>query len=350
LIDRVAALAAKAERLRGEGRLQQAATTWDRAYALDPDHVQFASQRLQVLDALAMDRFGLRFRYVPRGTFLMGSQNGEPDEQPVHPVLVDEFWMSETTISWGDYCRLMGQGAPLDGLQNLDSTAFYETYKLRLQYCEDETLHAVDWHCHAPYFRHHFPDPPRHHHELPYTYCRKPIIAISIDEVEELCARLSDSEFTVRLPTEAEWEKAARGGLTGQSFAWGNQPPTPENCDFQRYDEFSIKPSRTFPPNGYGLFAMCGSVWEWTATSYDAQAYRSGTTPTEAKERVLRGGSWTDCASAVTVSFRFSRPGDRTDYRHITANIGFRLCLSRRRINPQGLEENLTDSKPPTSR
>ena len=84
------------------------------------------------------------------------------------------------------------------------------------------------------------------------------------------------------------------------------EPPDPDRCDFGRFDDFTVADPRGFPPNGYGLYAMCGGVWEWTADRYDAEAYRNRTIDPRAEEWVLRGGSWADCASAVTVSFRMS--------------------------------------------
>src|SRR5262249_37211866 len=138
-----------------------------------------------------------------------------------------------------------------------------------------------------------------------WAYDTKPLVDIDWEDALELPKRISTEEVRYSLPTEAQWEKAARGGLIGARHAWGNEPPGPDRCDFDRFHEFSIRPMRTFPPNGYGLYAMNGCVWEWTRDWYDRASYRDSPTtdpegPAQGEERVLRGGSWADCAEVVT--------------------------------------------------
>lgn len=305
---------------------------------------------------------GLSFCRIPAGPFLMGSEDGDPDERPVREVGVGEFWLTATTVSWSDYARLMGWDPPpagfppksaCAGLKEMALFHLGQANKIRLQYCEDKTVRARDWHAHHPDMRVGgapavalFGKPARAS-DAAYGYSLKPIVAVSWHEASELCAKLSTPDVTYRLPTEAEWEKAARGGLIGKRYAWGDEPPTPDRCDFNRFDEFSIKPSRTLPPNGYGLYAMCGSVWEWTLDEYDALAYanvplpRQPTPPTVGRtgggrsdqsvpKRVLRGGSWADCSEACTVSFRMSRGSvhwhDATWGTIPAPNIGFRVA------------------------
>jgi formylglycine-generating enzyme required for sulfatase activity len=351
-----------ARELRRSGDLRASASAYDRAYGANPHDAVAAGERRDVLDQLAVEEHGIRFRYVPAGDFLMGSEHGDPDERPVHQVSLNDFWLAETPMSWAEFCDLSGWEPPPTGMprepEQYDGPRpgprffLYEQNKIRLQYCEDETLHATDWHTHLP------PDPdpaeaerrlsffgaPRRTDAVrPWRYDNKPMVSAGWRDAETLCQQLSTSDTQYCLPTEAEWEKAARGGLISRRYPWGDEPPTPQRCDFDRFHEFSIRPVRDLPPNGYGLYGMAGSVWEWTCDWYDSQFYAHSpndnpTGPATGEQRVLRGGSWTDCAQAVTVSFRMSRQSrswtERDWADHFTANIGFRLCRRERTDAP----------------
>ena len=298
------------------GDLPMAATAMDRAFGLDPDNEQVAKRRANLLDGLAMEEHGLRFRYVPAGSFLMGAQDGDPDERPVHPVRVPAFYLADIPTTWADYCRLMEWTAPPRGMA---------------EYPED--LRDRPWEERAPYF--HLNESNKIRNQYCEPYDRKPMVAVSPEEAEDLAVALTSEQARYALPSEAQWEKAARGGRIGAPYAWGHAPPTQERCDFGHFGVFKIGDPRLRPPNGYGLYGMCGGVWEWTADGYWALAYQAAVDPRyhrpeELPERALRGGSWADCAHMVRVSARMSRPGgswragEWSGAR--TPNVGFRLC------------------------
>lgn len=372
-------LASLASKLETAGDLHTAATAFDRAFGLDPENAAVCSVRQRLLNRLSVTEHGIAYRYIPAGSYLMGSEHGDMDERPVHSVRLTHYWISETPISWTRYCELMDWELPPTGMPKGIDLSIDQLKKsadrwpwrvsagnrIRLQYCEDETEHARDWHAHTPEHnwkkgksgdvissRTLFGEPERAHPEKPWGYHSKPMVCVDWEDAQKLCLRLSGatvlqktsgplSWFTgvkksappkveYRLPTEAEWEKAARGGLIGCVYPWGNNPPTAETCDFNRFDQFSIRPMKRFPANGYGLYAMSGCVWEWTADWYDAEFYsQSGSFnpqgPAEGKTRVARGGSWADCAEAVTVSFRMAMGGEGSPSAG-NPNIGFRLC------------------------
>src|SRR5439155_25492791 len=97
-----------ARQLESSGERRLAASAIDRAYGLAPSRPDIAEFRQNLLDSLAMEEDGIRFRYIPAGTFLMGSEDGDPDERPVHPVKTGEYWLSETPVSLATYARVMG--------------------------------------------------------------------------------------------------------------------------------------------------------------------------------------------------------------------------------------------------
>jgi formylglycine-generating enzyme required for sulfatase activity len=160
-----------------------------------------------------------------------------------------------------------------------------------------------------------------------------PVVLVSFEDAVAYSRWLSEAiERVVRLPTEAEWEKAARGGIEGSRYPWGNAIDA-SRCNY--LDDPTAKPRRgtrptgTYPPNAFGLCDVTGNVWEWVSDWYDSEYYGRGEAndprgPEHGSLRIVRGGAWvTDDVSMLRSAYRHKVPPDT--YAH---SIGFRIvCL-----------------------
>jgi formylglycine-generating enzyme required for sulfatase activity len=327
------AYVALAEKLVAEGDLHGAATAYDRAYGLARYDARIMGARQELLDELAVTEHGIQFRYIPAGTFVMGSEDGDPDERPVHPVRVDHFWLSDTPISWARFSigmewEMPPHSVPRDFREQMERADKDEEYRL-FSISNDNKIRRYYGRVknEAPVINQsRIPIQSSPEEQIAITeYGDKPMVAVEWDMAVGFGENLSSEKVRYRLPTEAEWEKAARGGLIGATYAWGHALPTYQDCDFDHFGDFYIAPMRDRPPNSYGLYGMCGGVWEWTGDWYDAEYYGeipidNPTGPKTGEERVLRGGSWADSADVVTDSFRMSSKHGGSP------TIGFRLC------------------------
>lgn len=342
---------ARAEELRSRGDLSGAAAALDAVAWQDRERVVPLLQ--QDLERLKVEEHGLVFRYIPAGSFVMGNANGEPDERPAHRVTLPGFWMSEAPLSWDDFARLMDWPAPparptegqlisyhhkgFEGSEDF-RFAYHNGSKIRLQYCENDTLRARDWHAHDTVSlwkkgervmtaQEVFGAPERAS-DSPYRFDQKPMVAVSWELASLLGRKLTSNWMRYRLPTEAEWERAARGCFRGALYPWGDAPPDATRADFDHFGGFFLRPSRTFRPNDYFLYSMAGGVWEWCVDHYDASFYFQSPEASPCcelgqeipgREHVLRGGSWADCADVLRVSFRSAGSNGSSP------NVGFRL-------------------------
>ena len=254
-----------------------------------------------------------RFAAIPGGRFTMGSFEGSDDERPPRAVLIDVFHVSAYAITVDQYSAFVRDaGHPSPSLRDLPLLV---TPQHELPFRELA----------APYVWR-GGDPPR-------DRGRHPVTLVTHADAMAYCRWLSGQiGQLVRLPTEAEWERAARGGLEQKRYPWGDDIDAsrgnflPEPA-LKRHR--GTRPVGSYAPNGFELYDMAGNVWQWVADWYGADAYRAADDrnprgPAQGVFRVLRGGSWvTHDVNQLRCAHRHRVPPDTYAY-----SVGFRVVYS----------------------
>ena len=248
---------------------------------------------------------------IPAGSFQMGDNlgGGWSGEVPVHTVYVSAFYMDKTEVTWAKWQEVRTWAAAHG----------YDIGSVGAGKADNHPVHSVSWHD-----------------------CVKWLNARSQKEGLTPCYTVGGATYKTgnsvpdcnwsaggyRLPTEAEWEKAARGGLSGRRFPWGD---TIQHARANYYSDSSYSydtsptrgchpsyaaggspytsPAGAFEANGYGLYDMSGNVWEWCWDWYGSAYYSSSPSsdprgPSSGSDRVIRGGSWDVNASGCRSSYR----------------------------------------------
>jgi formylglycine-generating enzyme required for sulfatase activity len=243
---------------------------------------------------------GIIMVYIPAGEFTMGSIEGDDDEKPPHKVYLDGYWMGKTEVTVKQYMKFVN-----------------ETKKNYPAWLEKGSVYNVET-------------------GTSYLYRKLgpalrndnyPIVGISWHDASAYSDWLSKRHgVKFKLPTEAQWEKAARG-TDCRKYPWGNQGPNKDSANFAFYI-FKTSPAGSFPQGAspYGLLDMAGNVWEWCSDWYDSDYYKNAPKnnpagPRGGSSRVVRGGSWYFAAGSLSCFNRFEyRPSNRDSV------LGFRLC------------------------
>ena len=221
------------------------------------------------------------FVHIPGGWFNMGADDGAEDERPVHRVFVDAFELAVYPVTCEEYeafLRAAGHGRPRD------------------------------WDVFA-------------------TSSDLPVVGVSWLDCQAYCSWRTSGGDPVRLPTEAEWERAARGGVEGRRYPWGDDIPAwiPESG---RGPLAGPWPVSLGEPNAFGLHGIAANVHEWCADWYSAGYYasspeRNPAGPERGVRRASRGGSW---RHAVTISRCAARSRIDPSFRY--TDYGFRVARS----------------------
>lgn len=220
---------------------------------------------------------------IPAGWFSMGSDSGQDNERPVHRVWVAEFQLAACAVTNAEYARFVNA-----------------TGNPRAPFCDKPD----------------FNDP------------RQPVVAVSWFEAVQYCEWLSlDTGASYRLPTEAEWERAARGGVENQLYPWGDTPPQ-SLPDYEKRWQKGPEPVARYGPNQFGLYDICENVHEWCSDWYQAGYYaaspeRNPAGPEHGERRASRGGSWRHHVKASRCAARSSIP---PEFHY--ADYGFRVAAT----------------------
>jgi formylglycine-generating enzyme required for sulfatase activity len=233
---------------------------------------------------------------IPEGWFLMGCATGRDDEQPAHRVWIDSFELAAYQVTHNDYARFLAA---------------------------TERPHPPLW------------DDPG------FNQPTQPVVAVSWHDAIAYCEWLSEiTGGHYRLPTEAEWERACRGGLEGKLYSWGDDPPESLPNYAERWKN-APEPVGRYAPNGYGLYDIGDNVHEWCADWYDPGYYArspernpsgpaavslegagTGRSAIEMKaRRASRGGSWRHHVKVARCAARSSIP---PEFKY--ADYGFRIA------------------------
>jgi formylglycine-generating enzyme len=219
--------------------------------------------------------------HIPEGWFRMGSETGQDNERPVHRVWVDGFYLATCQVTNADYSSFLRA----TGTQ-----------------------------------------PPPFWYDPNFNHPGKPVIAISWFEAVKYCDWLSTlAGRRYRLPTEAEWERAARGGADSKLFPWGDAPPQ-SFPDYEKRWKTAPDPVAQSAPNAFGLYDICENVHEWCSDWYQPYYYaispeRNPRGPVSGERRASRGGSWRHHIKVARCAARSSIP---PEFQY--ADYGFRVA------------------------
>ena len=217
---------------------------------------------------------------VPAGEFTMGSDEGDDDEQPIHRVVLDSFYLDTFEVTNGRFAKFVA------AIQSEPPWGFADQ-------------------------------------ETPVVQAERPVRWVNWLEATGYCLWAGK-----RLPTEAEWEKAARG-TDGRTYPWGNDPPTAAHAVFglKEGDE-TVSPigNRTSGSSPYGVHDLAGNLYEWVTDWYDDAFYTQNTPsnprgPSEGTAKVQRGGSYINSPYRLRAAFRTK--GDPTEH---DPHVGFRCA------------------------
>ena len=222
--------------------------------------------------------------WIPGGTFLMGSDQHYPEEAPAHAVTVDGFWMDQYTITNAQFARFVAETGYITVAERPLDPAAYPSADPKLlvpgglvfqrQTHPVDLRDATQWWAYVPGANWRHPQGPG---STLVGRERHPVTQVAYEDAETYASWAGKT-----LPSEAEWERAARGGREGAIYTWGDEflpgKRLMANVWIGPFPWQTLRPDQhigtmavgSFPPNDYSLYDMAGNVWEWTSDWYAA--------------------------------------------------------------------------------
>ncbi|GAA0710984.1 formylglycine-generating enzyme family protein [Dactylosporangium roseum] len=287
-----------------------------------------------VSDAAAVDLVEL-----PGGTFRMGSQDPDANvgdgEGPVREVLLRPFAIARTTVTNRQFAAFVDATGHRTGAERFGWSFVFAAFLPAALRRGAQRPAAAPWWCRVDGASWRVPEGPGSSLDERWDH---PVVHVDHDDALAFCAWAG-----LRLPTEAEWEYAARGGLDGARYAWGDElhPGGEHRCNIWQ-GRFPARntaedgwrgtaPAHSFPPNGYGLHNVAGNVWEWCADWWGVEHPATSTDnprgPASGSARVMRGGSYL-CHDSYCNRYRVAARTSNSP-ESASGNLGFRCAADR---------------------
>ncbi len=251
--------------------------------------------------------------FIQGGEFLMGDLTGDgmPSEKPVHQVQLSGFYLSDHEVTVGEFRKFITATAYITDAEKKDSSlAYFNGRWIKMK--------GVDWQYNA------------NGRLRPDTENEHPVVHVSWNDANAYCAWLSKKwNCNFHLPTEAQWEYAARGGPTGSAVRYSGSSMVEEVAWYRANSGDETHPVGLKKPNRLGLYDMTGNVWEWCSDWFDKDYYTQSPLvdpcgPEIGTVRSFRGGCWYSDEDYLRLGFH--QFGNYPDQSY--GDFGFRIALT----------------------